>query len=267
MERYISPLRGAWRFRYFIAGSIGKEFRARFAHSRLGAVWSILNPLALVAIYALVLSTVLSARLPGLEGRFSFAVYLTAGIFAWTLFSDILTRSTGLFVENANVLKKVVFPRISLPLVVAGTALIDNLFLFLAIVGILGLVGHWPGAQVVWLPVLVLINVGLALGLGLILGTLNVFIRDISHVVPIALQFGFWLTPIVYAADMVPPALRMVLSLSPLFPLVTAYQDVLVFNRAPSILSLLALIGLVALLLSLALALFRRASGEMVDVL
>lgn len=264
----VSPLfAGAWRYRHYILGAIVKEFRARFIRSRLGALWSVLNPLALVAIYAFVLSGVLSARLPGLEGRYAFAVYITAGILAWTLFTDLLLRFTSLFVDNANVMKKVVFPRIALPLIALGVALLDNLMLLVAIFLVLGLLGHWPGWQVLWLPLLIVTNVLLGAGLGLVLGSLNVFLRDIQHVVPIVLQFGFWLTPIVYAASMLPDAVRPWMALNPMVSVTGAYQDVMVFERAPDLLAvgLVAFVGVV--LLGLGLWLFRRTSGDMVDVL
>ncbi|MBK1719776.1 ABC transporter permease [Thiocystis violacea] len=257
----------AWRFRSYIAGAIANVFLARFSRSRLGAAWIILNPLAMVAIYALVLSSVLAARMQGIDTPFAYAIYLTAGIAAWALFTDILTRSLTLFIDNGNLLKKVVFPRISLPLIVAGVALIDNLLLLVAIFLIFGLIGHWPGAQIIWLPPLVLLTLGMALALGIILGCLNVFVRDIAQVVPIALQFGFWLTPIVYQAEILPPQLRVLLSYNPLFPLVTAYQDVLVFDRVPRLDLIVILALAVAALLGLALFTFRRASSEMVDVL
>lgn len=260
-------IRGAWRFRHYILGAISTEFRARFMRSRLGAAWSVLKPLALVAIYAFVLSAVLSARLPGLEGRYVFAVYLTAGIFAWTLFNDLLLRFTSLFVDNANVMKKVLFPRISLPLVALGVALLDNALLLLAILVVLGLLGHWPGAYILWLPLLVLLTAVLGAGLGLLLGTLNVFLRDIVHVVPIVLQFGFWFTPIVYSMEMVPAPIQPWLALNPMVTVVAAYQDVMVFNRAPEPGPLLAVAVLSLVLLWLGLRLFRRAAADMVDVL
>lgn len=256
-----------WRFRFYIAGAILDTFRARFVSSRLGAAWIILHPLALVAIYALVLSSVLAAKLPGVQSQFAYAIYLTAGILAWTLFTDILTRSLTLFIDNANLLKKVAFPRLSLPLIVAGVALIDNLLLLAAILLIFGLIGHWPGSHIFWLPLLVLLNLGLALTLGLILGCLNVFVRDIGQILPVVLQFGFWLTPIVYVADILPPPLRTLLSYNPLFPLVTAYQDVLVFDRAPQPQALILLVGLAAVTGALAWRVFRRAGDEMLDAL
>jgi len=258
---------GAWRYRYYLRSAIYKEFRTRFLRSQLGALWAILNPLALVAIYAFILSGVLSARLPGLDGPFVFAAYLSAGMLAWTLFSDILLRGTRLFIDNAEIIRKVVFPKINLPIIALGVALLDNLLLLACIVLLLGLLGHWPGLQVVWLPLLLIINAGLAIGFGLIVGTLNVYLRDLTHLVPILLQFGFWFTPIVYAVEMLPPALRPWLLLNPMVPLVTAYQDVLVFNRAPELTMVLLSATLALVVLSCALLLFRRANYQIVDLL
>jgi lipopolysaccharide transport system permease protein len=173
----------------------------------------------------------------------------------------------NIFIDHANQLKKVAFPRISLPLIVVGVALVDNLMLLLAILIILGLLGHWPDRQMLWLPLLIALNLGLALGLGLILGTLNVFIRDIGQALPVALQLAFWFTPIVYPFDILPELVRAALHLNPLVPLITAYQDVMVFARPPNPIALLALAVLAGALLALALALFRRAQADITDAL
>jgi lipopolysaccharide transport system permease protein len=112
-----------------------------------------------------------------------------------------------------------------------------------------------------------LLTLAVGLGLGLLLGVVNVFVRDVGQVVPVVLQFGFWLAPIAYTLDIVPPWMRRVLYLNPMTPIVRGYQDALLFDRAPDIadLGVLALAALI--LLGVALALFRRASPEMVDVL
>ena len=191
-------LKAAWRYRGFILSSIRNDFKLRFGRSRFGGLWMILNPLAMVLVYALVLSAVLSAKLPGIESRFAYAIYLTAGILAWSLFSEIITRCLTIFIDNGNLMKKVVFPRISLPLIVSGAALLNNILLLICILVIFLLLGHSPGISVFILPVLMVINLCLALSIGLVLGVLNVFIRDVGQVVPVVLQFGFWLTPVSY---------------------------------------------------------------------
>ena len=178
-------LQAAWQYRQFILNSIRNDFKARFARSKLGGFWMILKPLALVIMYALVLSAVLSAKLQGIGNRFAYALYITAGIFAWTLFSDLITRCLTIFIENANLLKKMAFPKICLPMIVVGSVLVNGFLLLLCILVIFFLLGHQVTIHLVWLPALILATVAFGLGLGLILGVLNVFIRDIGQAVPI----------------------------------------------------------------------------------
>ena len=256
-----------WQARYFIRSSIRNEFITRVVRSRLGLVWIVLYPLAQVAIYAFVLSVVMSAKLPGLEGTYAYPLFLTAGILAWSLFVEVVSRCLNLFIENGNLLKKMVFPRLALPLIVSGSALLNNLVLFVAVLIIFALLGHVPGWQILWLPLLTMLLLGLALGLGMALGMLNVFIRDIGQLVTIALQFGFWLTPIVYSIELLPENARQLLYLNPLTAVVQAYQAVLVYGRAPDLQLLIypAVAALVALVL--ATFLYRRGIDEVVDVL
>lgn len=260
-------LLAAWLYRFFIYSSIKTELRTKFIRSRLGGLWMILNPLAQVLIFAFVLSAVLSAKLPGIDNRYAYAIYLMAGILGWSLFAEIVSRCLTLFIDNGNILKKLVFPKIALPLIVTGSALVNNALLFAAILVIFGALGHWPGIALVWLPALTVVTIALALGLGLALGVLNVFIRDIGQVVPVVLQFLFWLTPIVYMVNIIPEQYRGWLVLNPLIPIVTGYQDVLLYGRAPNWAGLGEVAILAAILLAFSLLLFRKASPEMVDQL
>ena len=263
-----SLLLSAWRYRYFILSSIKVDFRSRFVRSRLGGLWMIINPLVQAAMFALILSQVLSGRLPDMvDNRLAYPIYLLSGTLAWNIFSEVITRCLTVFIENGNLLKKLVFPRICLPMIVTGSAIINNLLLLGAILSILAILGFVPGHNIVWLPLLMVITLILSLGIGLILGTLNVFIRDIGQVVPIALQLGWWFTPIVYPASIVPEAIRPWMKLNPMYWLVQGFQNAILFNQTPSWLALSCISLGAALLLRIALTLFRRASSEMVDVL
>ena len=263
----LGMLFGAWRYRYFILSSIKTELRIKFIRSRLGVFWMILNPLAQVVIFAFVLSAVLSAKLPGIDNRYAYAIYLMAGILGWSLFIEIVNRCLTLFIDNGNILKKLVFPRIALPLIATGSALVNNILLFIAILTIFSLLGHLPGAALVWLPAPMVVNMALALGFGLALGVLNVFMRDIGQIVPVIMQFLFWLTPIVYMADIIPTQYRGWLVLNPLTPIITGYQNALLYNRPPEWAGLSVVALMAATLLAFALVLFRRASPEIVDQL
>ncbi len=260
-------VRAAWAYRGFILSAIRNDFTARFAQSKLGVLWMIVHPLMQVLIFALILSEVLSAKLPGINNKYAYALYLMAGTLFWGLFSESVSRSVNMFIENGNLMKKVAFPRICLPFIAAGSMLINNLLLLVAIFLVFSVLGHVPGASAFWLPALIVLTLGLSMSIGLLLGVFNVFMRDIGQVVPVALQALFWLTPIVYNVAILPADVRELFRLNPLFPLVSAYHDVLLYGKAPDWASLLPLIVATVLIGVMSLMVFRRASREMVDVL
>jgi lipopolysaccharide transport system permease protein len=263
----LEMLSSIWRYRFFIFSSIRNDFRSRFARSRLGALWMILQPLAQVAIYALVLSRVLSAKLPGVNSQYAYVIYLLSGMLGWSLFIELVSRCLTIFVDNGNLLKKIVFPRICLPLIMSGSALVNNLLLLVTTLGVFFAIGQHLTVHALWLLLLIPLTLAFALGLGLILGTINVFIRDVAQVMNVVLQLWFWLTPIVYMPSIVPGRFSVLIHLNPMYWIVSSYQDVLLFQQNPNVRHLL-MIGVVSLgLLLISLLMFRRSSAEMVDVL
>jgi len=259
-------IKAAWRYRGFTASSIVNEYRSRLARSRFGTAWLVLQPLAQVLIFATILSNVLAARLPGIENKYAYAAYLMSGILCWSLFVEIVQRCLTVFIDNGSLLKKIQFPRIALPMIVIGTASIANLALLVVMMVIFPLLGIFPSQHYLWLPVLMALTIALSTGIGLLLGTLNVFARDVGYVMTVVLQFWFWVTPIVYPVTIVPDAFKATLTFNPVVPLVAGYQNVLVYGLPPP--SGLVGVGITSLvLLALALLVFRRASSELVDVL
>ena len=259
--------RSLWHYRYLVFSSIRNELISRIARSKLGGLWMIISPLSQVLIYALILSNILAAKLPGIDNKYAYAIYLMAGLLAWNLFSEIISRCLNLFIEQGNLMKKMSFPRITLPTIVMGSCLLNNILLFVSMLGIFALLGHQFSAVMLWLIPLTLIVVVLALGIGLVLGVMNVFLRDIGQAIPIILQVWFWFTPIVYPENIIPESYRHLLSLNPMYPITSAYHQVLVYNKAPQLDSLIVISVIASALMLLSLFLFRRASSEMVDVL
>jgi len=264
MPRLFSEL---WQYRHFVISSIRNELKSRFARSKLGGLWVIVNPLSQVLIYALILSNVLAAKMPGVDNTYGYAIYLMAGLLAWSLFIEIITRCLNLFIVQGNLMKKMSFPRITLPCIVTGSCLLNYILLFSAMLVIFVFLGHQFSLVMLWLLPLTLIVVALALGIGLTLGILNVFLRDIGQVVPIIIQVWFWFTPIVYPESIIPENYRHLMNLNPMYVIVSAYHKALVFNEAPQVLGI-AIVSVVAVaLLLLSLFVFFRANAEMVDVL
>jgi len=262
-----SLLRSLWQYRHFVISSIRSELISRFASSKLGGVWMIINPLSQVLIYALILSSILAAKLPGIDNKYAYAIYLIAGLLAWELFSEIINRCLTLFITQGNLMKKMSFPRITLPIIVLGSCVLNNALLLGAMLFIFALLGHTFSLTMLWVIPLSLLVMALALGIGLIIGVLNVFLRDIGQAFPIILQTWFWFTPIVYPENIIPQSYRHLLSWNPMYTLVNAYHQVLVYNKPPEIAGLLLIAALAVSLVLLGLFLFRRASAEMVDVL
>ncbi|MEB1530133.1 ABC transporter permease [Xanthomonas sp. WHRI 7945] len=260
-------MRSVWAYRYFILSSIRNDLRMRFVRSKLGALWMIIHPLMQVLIFATILSEVLAAKLPGVNNKYAYALYLMSGTLCWSMFTETISRCVSLFVENGNLMKKLAFPRICLPLIAGGAMLVNNLLLLVAIFVVFAVLGHFPGAQTVWLLPLILLTLWFAMAIGLLLGVFNVFVRDIGQVVPVVLQALFWLTPIVYSINILPAAVQELFRLNPLYPLVTSYQRVLLYDQAPVWRDLLPMALSTVVLAFASLVVFRRASQEMVDAL
>jgi lipopolysaccharide transport system permease protein len=256
-----------WHYRHFILTSIRNDLRTRFARSRLGAVWGILQPLAQSAIYAIVMGRVLGSRLPDTTNKYAYVIYLLAGLAAWTLFAEMITRCLTIFVDNASLLKKMVFPRICLPLIVSGSSLQNNLFLLIPTLAIFIIVGNYPTWAWLWLPVLIIVTLAFGLALGLVLGVLNVFVRDVAQVMNVVMQLWFWLTPIVYPVNTLPDHFALVLRLNPMYAIASSYQQVFLWGHMPHLKSLAVIFLASLLVLAAGLSLFRRASPDMVDVL
>jgi len=259
--------RSLWQYRHFVLSSIRNELVSRFARSKLGGLWMIINPLSQVLIYALIFSNVLAAKLPGIDNKYAYAAYLMSGLLAWTLFSEIISGCLNVFIDRGDLLKKMSFPRITLPVIVIGSCLLNNMLLFSATLGVFLVLGQQFNLVMLWLFPLTFIVVMLATGIGLVLVIINVFLRDIGQAFSIVLQIWFWLTPIIYPVSIIPESYRDLLRLNPMYAITTAYQQVLVYGHAP-IMGDIVIVSVIALaFILLSLFLFRRASSEMVDML
>ncbi len=260
-------LRSIWAYRGFILGSAKREFQVRYRNSLLGAAWTVLNPLAMILVYTLIFSQVMRARLPAAGGQFAYSIYLCAGILTWSLFAEIVGRAQNVFLEHANLLKKLNFPRSCLPVLVVVNASINFAIAFGLFTVFLVVTGNFPGwCYFAVVPVL-LLQIAFAIGLGVALGTLNVFFRDVGQFFTIVLQFWFWLTPIVYSPSILPEAIRPWVDLNPMARLTAAHQDILLAGTLPDWLSLWPVAVLDLVLLAAGFLLFRRHSGALVDEL
>lgn len=263
----LSLTRALWRYRGFIFGSVKREFQGRYRNSLLGAAWTVLQPLAMITVYTVVFSQLMRARLPGMDGPYAYSVYLCAGLLTWGLFGEILQRAQTVFLDNGNMIKKLNFPRICLPAITVINALVNFAITFLLFLAFLVLTGNFPGWVALYaLPVLI-VQIALAAGIGIIAGVLNVFFRDVGQFVNILLQFWFWFTPIVYSSATLPASVQPLINMNPMTPLARAYQGIFVYRLVPDWHSIWPVAVLAAALCVAGFFLFRRRAGEMVDEL
>jgi lipopolysaccharide transport system permease protein len=264
----LAMFRALWVYRGFILGCVRREFQSRYRNSLLGAAWTVLNPLAMILVYTVVFAEVMRARLPGMnDNTFAYSIYLCAGILTWGLFAEIVGRAQNVFIDNANMLKKLNFPRLCLPVVIILSALLNFIIIFGLFTLFLLISGNFPGWPFFALAPLLAILILFSIGLGVSVGVLNVFFRDVGQFFGIFLTFWFWLTPIVYPVGALPEGMRQLLACNPMASLMAGFQTILVARKWPSWETLWLPAILCLMLCAGGMALFRKHAGEMVDEL
>lgn len=260
-------LRALFAYRGFIFGSVRREFQAKYSNSLLGAAWTVINPLAMIVVYTVVFSQIMRAKLPGIDSQFAYSIYLCAGVLTWTFFSETVSRAQNVFLENANLLKKISFPRLCLPVIVVANASLNFAIIFGLFTIFLLFSGSFPGVVYLALFPVLLVQVLFSVGLGITLGVLNVFFRDVGQLFGVVLQFWFWLTPVVYPINILPAYVRDALRYNPMTNIITSYQNILVKGQWPDWSSLWPVTLIAVLLCLMGMQLFRKHAGEMVDEL
>lgn len=255
-----------------------RELRGKYKRSALGWAWSLINPLAAIGIYSLVFGVFLKVEAPvgSPSGLHAFVLFLLCGLLPWTFLANGLTSGLGSVVTNANLVKKVWFPRETLVFASVGAWMI-SCAIELGVATVILLIA---GSSVLsWLPIVAVILVlqtFFITGLALALSAANVYFRDIGHITAIALQLWFYLTPIVYPSSRVPATKEVfgtsipvgrLLRLNPMVHFIDAYRACLYDNRWPSAQSFLVMTASAGAAMAVGVALFRRLSANFAEEL
>lgn len=257
-----------WDYREFIFGSVRRSFAAKYKGSVLGALWAVFQPLAMILVYTLVFSNVMKNRLPEMEDvPYAYSIYLCAGVLPWGLFSELLSENASVFLSNANIMKKVAFPRVCLPAIATLSSVVNFLIAFSLFLIFLLLVDHLNWSAFLSFFPLFSVEVLFASSIGVGLGVLNVFFRDVKQLLGVVLQFWFWFTPVVYPETIIPERLRQFFVLNPMYLMIKGYHDIFLYGKSPDFLEILAVFCLSVLIAWASLRLYRRHVGEMVDEL
>ena len=224
----LSNLLKLFRYRGLIQTLVVRDLKARYRGSVLGFFWSFFNPLMLLMIYTFVFTKVLvGVHPPEME---PYALFMFCGILPWTWFSASLLESANTLIAGGNLIKKVMFPAEVLPIVTVLANMV-HFFLGLVILGLFLIYYQRPidGVELLWFPVIVLVQLVLTVGLALFLSALTVHFRDLKDLLSNLVQFWFFATPIIYPMLTIPEGMRWWLNLNPMTHLMISYQEVLFF--------------------------------------
>ena len=216
------------KYRQLSQSLVVRDLKARYRGSVLGFFWSFINPLLLLLVYTFVFRYVLPARQPNLD---PYALFLFCGILPWTWFSSSLLEASNVLIAGGNLIKKVLFPAEVLPIVTVLANMVHFLLALPILVAFL-IYYHAPlqWSEIVWFPVVVLVQLVLTLGLALIVSALTVHFRDVKDILSNLMTFWFFATPIIYSMNGAPPIGKTVLNLNPFTHLAVSYQEILFFK-------------------------------------
>ena len=244
--RMTNNIKELYAYREMIASLIKRELRGKYKASVLGFLWTLMNPLLQMVVYIVVFSFILKS---GIE---NFPIFLFVSLVPWNFFSISVTSGSTCVINQENLIKKIYFPRVILPISYVTSMFINMLLTFVVIFAVLLLTGYGLNLLAIcFLPLIMIIEYILALGICMITSALAVYFRDLEYIMGIITMAWMYLTPILYTADMVPESIRTVFNLNPMTPIIEAYQQILYHKQIPTMNTLVeaALIGIVAVII------------------
>lgn len=241
-----------YQYRELLKTNVQKEIRGKYKGSFLGVLWSFLNPLLMVLVYAIVFPYIMRTQVD------NYLVFLIVAIIPWNYFTTCITSGSNCVWINGGIIKKVYFPREILPISVVLAGLVNFLIscLIILIFVIFGGIGlSW---NILWLPVIAILQSFFSLGLLFILSAINVYVRDVEYIVNFFVNLVFYATPILYTVDMFPVKYRWILNINPMTHFMNAYRNIFYYQARPQMSSLLYLFILSVLVLVIGYAIFRK---------
>jgi len=256
-------LRELWKFRELLLFLAWRDIKVRYKQTYFGIAWAILQPLFMMLVFSIFFGRF--AKLP--SDGVPYPIFTMCALIPWQMFQYSLTQSSNSLVTNQQLIKKVYFPRLVIPIAAVLDGLVDFSVAFVLLVAMMAIYGIAPTRNVVFLPFLVLFAIMTALSVGVWLSALNVKYRDVRYTVPFLSQLWLFATPVAYSASIVPEKWRWAYGLNPMVGVVEGFRWALIGRGAPIATSTYTSIGVVAALLVAGLAYFRRMEASFADVI
>lgn len=241
-----------YNYRQLLKSNVRKEIRGKYKGSFLGILWSFVNPLLMTLVYAIVFPFLLRGSQP------HYTTFIIIAILPWNWFTSTIAQGTSTILGNGGIIKKVYFPREILPISVVSSGLINYLISCLIILLFLLFSGIGYSFYILLLPVIVMIQYILQLGIILITSSINVYVRDLEYIINFFIQMLFYATPVLYSMDMFPPKIRWLLKLNPMSTLIDSYRDIFFYKQAPNFLMLVFVLMLSLIILAIGIIIFKK---------
>ena len=223
----ISNFKKLFAYRELLFTLTKKELKVKYRGSVLGFFWSLLNPVLIMLVYSFVFSIVLR---PGIK---EFAIFLICALLPFNFFSNSVNYGAGSIISNANLVKKIYFPKEIIPLSIVFANLVNFFLELVVLFVVLAIFGYKFYMYLYLLPVLILVQIFLVAGFSLLISSLNVFFRDLGHLISIIMMVWFFATPIIYPLNMVPEKYRFILQINPMAVFATYYRDIFYYVKYP----------------------------------
>lgn len=250
-----------YNYRELLKTNIKKEIRGKYKGSWLGIIWTFLNPLLMLAVYAFVFPYILRVQVE------NYTIFMIVALIPWNFFTMAIQSGTGCVVANGHILKKVYFPREIIPISITTSQLVNFLITCVIVFAFILFSGVGFSIHILMLPLLILIQYCITLAFTFILSALTVFVRDIDHFVSVILTLGFYATPIVYQASMLPAKFQWALKINPMAQLVEGYRAILYYHKMPD-LKMIGIWGILSIiLLIIGYNIFKRLEKSFVEEL
>jgi ABC-type polysaccharide/polyol phosphate export permease len=244
-----------------------RDFEQRYVGSAAGWVWGLIHPLVLLVSWIFVFQICLKVELPRGEVTQNYVMFLLCGFVPWLLFQETVQRSSGALIDQANLIKKTIFPAEIVPVTVFLSVLISHLLTVVLVILAVGIALHQFSYMIFMLPVYMTLLGLFAVGLGWMVSALNVYLRDTAQVVSVVLTLWFWLTPIFISEEMYPEPVRFLLAWNPLRYVVRAYRDRILSYRLPTFEELAVISAYAVASFVIGGLFFRRLKRGFADVL
>lgn len=256
-------LGAVWQYRELLQTLMMRDIQVLYKQAALGAAWAVIQPVFAVTVFTIVFGNF--ARMP--SDGIPYPIFAFAAVLPWTYFAEATRRAATGLVDDAELVKKVYFPRLIIPLAKVSAPLLDFAIAFCVLLVLMAFYGVMPSAKLLAVIPLILIAGLLALAIGLWLGPINVRFRDVKHTVPFLLQIGMYASPIVYPLSQVPAEWKALYSLNPMVGVIEGFRWA-VFDRGhPDFASLGIGLAVIVVMLVLGLIYFRNQERNFADVI